>query len=256
MFPNSNGKTGLRSGDASAADPSEDALELSPNSLGEAEGLIHYDKKASEAGLMRPHSKTVLFFNKRDNISQRSAPTDIDNRKGLFAVRSDDPYCRGMMINLEWAFLQGVTAIEWGKERIMRKSRGLLNGRIWGAVVLMFVLGITLAWPPPARGVERVLLKYEGGLGGLNLGPYGQASVITKVKGEVWLLSEGGGRWQGIGKMTVRTDAQVSPSPGVKIGPAEAPEANFKVTAAVKAGKLEFWFKSKPIELKGTISFP
>lgn len=137
----------------------------------------------------------------------------------------------------------------------MRKSLGLLNGRMRGAVVLIAVLGMALARPSPARGVERVLLKYEGGLGGLQLGPYGQATVITKVKGEVWLLAQGAGRWQGVGKMTVRTDAQVSPSPGVKIGPAEAPEANFKVTAAVKAGKLQFWFESKPIELKGTISF-
>lgn len=136
----------------------------------------------------------------------------------------------------------------------MRKRRGFLHGRRWGAAALMAVLGTALALPQPARGVERMILKYEGGLGGLQLGPYGKASVVTRVKGEAWLLAEGGNRWQGIGKMTVRTDAQVSPSPGVKISPAEAPEANFKVTAAVKAGKLEFWFESKPIELKGTIS--
>ncbi|MBN2198984.1 MAG: hypothetical protein JW747_03960 [Candidatus Aminicenantes bacterium] len=124
-----------------------------------------------------------------------------------------------------------------------------------GAVALLFVLGIVLAPPPPAQAVERIVLNYEGSLGGLQLGPYGQASVIIRVKGEAWLLAEGRNRWQGIGKMTVRTDVQASPSRGVKISPAEAPEASFKVTAAVKAGKLEFWFESKPIELKGTISF-
>ncbi|OGD11092.1 MAG: hypothetical protein A2Y86_08450 [Candidatus Aminicenantes bacterium RBG_13_62_12] len=32
----------IECGDASAADPSEDAIELSPNSLGEPEGLIFY----------------------------------------------------------------------------------------------------------------------------------------------------------------------------------------------------------------------
>lgn len=136
----------------------------------------------------------------------------------------------------------------------MRKRRGFLRGRRWGAAALMAVLGTAVALPQPARGVERMVLKYEGGLGGLQVGPYGQASIIIRVRGEAWLLAEGRNRWQGIGTMTVRTDAQASPSRGVKISPAEAPEASFKVTAAVKAGKLEFWFESKPIELKGTIS--
>lgn len=45
------------SGNVSASDLSEDIIKLSPNSLGEAEGLIHYDKKASEANFVRPRSK-------------------------------------------------------------------------------------------------------------------------------------------------------------------------------------------------------
>jgi len=137
----------------------------------------------------------------------------------------------------------------------MKSGRDLSKGSVWGGAIVAWVLCLVLAGgPPQALGVERLILKYEGGIGGLNFGLYGMASVAVKVKGEAWLLAESGGQWKGIGRMTARTDVQAAPSRGVTISPATAPEANFNVTAKVKGGKLEFWFQSKPIELKGVIS--
>jgi hypothetical protein len=136
----------------------------------------------------------------------------------------------------------------------MRQDCYLLKTRTWGAAALVFILGAVLAWPSPAWGAERIILKFEGGIGGLQLGPYGQASITNKIKGDAWLLATGAGQWQGRGNMTVHTDPQANPSRGIRISAAES-KGDFNVTAKVKAGKLEFWFESKPIELKGTISF-
>jgi len=137
----------------------------------------------------------------------------------------------------------------------MKSKRRLMIGRAWGGMIVALAIGFALTGPLPAWGVERLVLRFEGGLGGLGVGIYGTGTVVNRIKGEAWLQAGKGGQWQGIGNMTVRTEAQATPGRGVKISPATAPEKSFKVTAKVKAGKLEFYFESKPIELKGMITF-
>lgn len=114
--------------------------------------------------------------------------------------------------------------------------------------------GLVLLPLPAAAGQMdgRLVLIVESKIR-LNPVTPGQAGWETEAKGEVYLQAQPNGKFSGVGNMSVTYRLLVSPNPYFKYSTLIG-QGNFVAKGVKEGNNLRFWFESKNIPMKGTLT--